>query len=213
LSEYEKHFQVGWHLIGGVAQEIDFTNPNDDPDGSVTGAYGWDPVMEEYFSTTTLLPNEGYWISVIHECDVNIGKDMTPAEILTPKEQENLIAAFNELYGEAPPAKPTVPVGIETESEVPVPKVFALYQNYPNPFNPRTVIRYQLPQPGKVSIQIYNILGQMVKTLIDENMEAGYHRAIWDGRNQHGIGMASGVYFYRIEAGKYHDVKKMLILK
>ena len=124
-----------------------------------------------------------------------------------------MITAFHQQYGENPPEKPSFPIGVESESQVPVPEIYKLYQNYPNPFNPRTVIRYQLPKPGKVRVQIYNILGQMVKTLIDEEQSAGYYRAIWDGRNQHGISMASGVYFYRIEAGKFHDVKKMLILK
>jgi len=75
------------------------------------------------------------------------------------------------------------------------------------------VIKYQLPEAGKVSLKIYNILGQEVKTLVDKEKQAGYHKAIWDGCNNHGNLVASGLYFYRIEAGEFSNIKKMLILK
>ncbi|KXK56793.1 MAG: peptidase S8/S53 subtilisin kexin sedolisin [Chlorobi bacterium OLB5] len=89
-----------------------------------------------------------------------------------------------------------------------IPKVFKLSQNYPNPFNPITKINYSLPRAVKVNIQVYDILGRLVKTLVNENKDAGNYEVQFDG-----TGLASGVYFYRIEAGDFTDSKKMVLVK
>jgi len=94
-----------------------------------------------------------------------------------------------------------------------IPDKFALYQNYPNPFNLETQISFDLPVNSKVSLKIYNITGQLVRTIIDRDMEAGEHKVIWDGKNQKGETVASGIYFYRLEAGDYVSVKKMGLVK
>jgi len=94
-----------------------------------------------------------------------------------------------------------------------LPKDFGIFQNFPNPFNATTTIRYALPEPGQVRLEIFNILGQKVKTLVDEKQTAGNKQVIWDGRNERGDVVSSGVYFYRINAGKFHDVMKMSLLK
>ena len=94
-----------------------------------------------------------------------------------------------------------------------IPIHFNLHQNYPNPFNPYTTIKYDLPSQEKVEIQIYNSLGQKVKTLISKHQEAGYHEILWDGTSRQGIPMSSGFYFYSIKAGKYRSIKKMILLK
>ena len=94
-----------------------------------------------------------------------------------------------------------------------IPKDFALGQNYPNPFNPTTTIRYQLPQARHVSINVYNLLGQMVTTLVDESQKAGYKAVVWDGTNNSGHRVSSGLYIYRMKAGEFIDVKRMLFLK
>lgn len=94
-----------------------------------------------------------------------------------------------------------------------LPKAFSLSHNYPNPFNPQTVIEYALPHDCEVRITIYNILGQKVRTLVDESQEAGYMQIEWDSKNEHGDEVASGVYFYRIKAGDFTQSKKMVILK
>ncbi len=97
------------------------------------------------------------------------------------------------------------------------PKRFALFQNYPNPFNPTTTIQYQLPSDSKVRIEIYNILGQRVRTLINKEQKAGVYKIPWDGRNAYGSKVASGLYIYRIKAetgGKtFVQAKKMLLVK
>jgi len=89
-----------------------------------------------------------------------------------------------------------------------VPKVYALEQNYPNPFNPTTRIRFQIPQDGQVTLRVYNLLGQEVVTLADGIMEAGYHSVEWNAS-----AVATGVYYYRMEAPGFSEVKKMMLLK
>ncbi|MGK9368670.1 FlgD immunoglobulin-like domain containing protein [Melioribacter sp. Ez-97] len=94
-----------------------------------------------------------------------------------------------------------------------IPTEFTVSQNYPNPFNPTTNIKYGIPQDAKVSLVIYNMLGQVVKTLVDQEQEAGYYTVRWDGTNDFGSRVSSGIYIYRITAGKYTSTMKMNLLK
>ena len=93
------------------------------------------------------------------------------------------------------------------------PTVFALRQNYPNPFNPTTVIQYALPKSSLVKIEVYNILGQRVRALVEEEQEPGYKMIQWDGKDDGGVEVSSGVYFYKIEAGDFVECRKMTLLK
>ena len=105
----------------------------------------------------------------------------------------------------------TDPIIIEIPTSVAennVPSEFSLQQNYPNPFNPSTIIRYGLPRTLAVRILVYNTIGQQVELLVDQEQQAGYHEVAF-----HADGLASGVYFYRIEAGSFVDTKKMLVVK
>jgi len=86
-------------------------------------------------------------------------------------------------------------------------------QNYPNPNTGHTSIRYQLAQPGKVSLKIYNTLGQVVNTLVSQEQPAGIYNAIWDGRDNNGKATANGVYFYRLEADDFKATKKMVVIR
>jgi len=95
-----------------------------------------------------------------------------------------------------------------------IPDTYVLSQNFPNPFNPMTTIRYGLPQAKKVTLTIYNLLGEEVIKLLDhEPKKAGYHLAIWDGRKQDGRLAASGLYFYRFRTGSFVLTKKMALVK
>lgn len=94
-----------------------------------------------------------------------------------------------------------------------LPKVYALEQNYPNPFNPSTNIAFALPKAGKVEVSVFNVLGQKVNTLVSEELPAGNHTIVWDGRNGSGESVSSGIYFYRISAGDFTQSKKMMMLK
>ena len=97
------------------------------------------------------------------------------------------------------------------ESEIP--NEFLMLQNYPNPFNPVTQIRYTLPQLANVQLKIYDILGREVKTLVSSEQPAGAYRIEWNGTNNFGAQVASGMYIYRIVAGKFVQTKKMMFLK
>ncbi len=99
------------------------------------------------------------------------------------------------------------------EKPISLPTEFNLAQNYPNPFNPETTIKYALPKLVDVEITIYNILGQKVKTLINEPQKAGFKKAKWDGTNDYGLKVGSGVYIYRLRAGDFVDQMKMVFLK
>ncbi|MBU1634629.1 carboxypeptidase regulatory-like domain-containing protein [bacterium] len=91
---------------------------------------------------------------------------------------------------------------------------YELCQNYPNPFNPQTTISYQLPICNKVSLKVYDILGQEVRTLVNENKSAGCHSVVWDGRDNLGSYVCSGVYFYYLKAGdEFSQTKKLLLIK
>ena len=94
-----------------------------------------------------------------------------------------------------------------------LPSDFRVHQNFPNPFNPTTRIRFELPRALDTRIVIYNIMGQQVRTLLDENMKPGYHEVVWNGENGQGLKVASGVYYYRITAGDFKEVKKMAFIK
>ncbi|MCK4417902.1 MAG: fibronectin type III domain-containing protein, partial [Candidatus Latescibacteria bacterium] len=94
-----------------------------------------------------------------------------------------------------------------------VPEQNRLAQNYPNPFNAVTSISYQLAQPAFVTLEVYNLSGQLVKTLITDEKPAGWHSARWDGRDSSGGTVASGIYFYHLSAGEFSKVHKMLLLK
>ena len=93
------------------------------------------------------------------------------------------------------------------------PKAFVLEQNYPNPFNPSTKIRYAIAQNSHVVLKIYSVLGQEVRTVVDEKQTANAYETIWDGRNNTGVAMPSGVYFYQIRAGNHVATRRMLFLK
>jgi hypothetical protein len=90
---------------------------------------------------------------------------------------------------------------------------FTLSQNYPNPFNPATSFKFTLPQASLVKIEVFNIVGQKVKTLLDEEMKAGTYLVEWNGKDERGVDVSSGVYFYRVVAGSFSDIKKMVLLR
>ena len=99
------------------------------------------------------------------------------------------------------------PVAVESDS-ISIPDKFELSQNYPNPFNPSTAIRYQLPMTSHISLKVYDVLGNEVLTLIDQEKPAGSYEAEIDASQ-----LSSGVYLYKIQAGSFVETKKMILLK
>ena len=108
---------------------------------------------------------------------------------------------------------PEIPVSIDVltgidDNDNGLPLTYNLFQNYPNPFNPNTEIKLRLPKQSEVSLEIYNILGQRVAVLIEGFLSAGVHNFTWNASKA-----ASGVYYYKLSAGEFTDIKKMLLLK
>jgi len=109
--------------------------------------------------------------------------------------------------------------GIETDDgkgSASLPKTFALGQNYPNPFNPSTTIQYTIPDVSgevPVKIHVYNIRGRLVKQLVDKEMKPGRYQIQWNGLDSGGHPVSSGIYLYRIEAGDYNSIRKMVLVK
>ena len=102
---------------------------------------------------------------------------------------------------------------VTVADEVRLPKQYKLVQNFPNPFNPVTAINFELPVTSQVTLEVYNLLGQKVATLVNEFREAGAHTVVWDGRNELGQSVSTGLYLYRIDAGDFSATKKMIMLK
>ena len=107
----------------------------------------------------------------------------------------------------------SAPTDIGDYNIQPIPLTFELFQNYPNPFNSSTVIEYQLPVKTKLKLEIFNILGQKVKTIVNQMMPAGIYQTEWNGRNENDISVATGLYFYRLNTDNHSKIKKMLLLK
>jgi fibronectin type 3 domain-containing protein len=109
--------------------------------------------------------------------------------------------------------KPLEPLGGDDGFST-VPGYFTLSQNYPNPFNPRTTIQYTVQKAGRMKLSVFNMLGQTVRVLVDRNFASGATDiVVWDGKDQNGIPVSSGVYFYRIEQERYAKTRRMLLLK
>lgn len=108
---------------------------------------------------------------------------------------------------------PEITVFVDEDQKPDIPMSFALAKNYPNPFNSTTTIGYQLPKDSKMTLRIYNSLGQLVLTLVDEEKSAGFHVVQWDGKDQYGKNVATGLYFYHLKIKDFSQTKKMILLQ
>lgn len=103
--------------------------------------------------------------------------------------------------------------GTTTDAEITPPLSDRLYQNYPNPFNPVTTISFSLSTGGQAKLTVYNVTGQRIRTLFNEHRESGRQVVSWDGSNDAGRPVSSGIYFYRLRAGSFESVRKMVLLR
>jgi len=152
--------------------------------------------------------------AVINGSSVNGGGDIVRLTFKVLREFEDnarfevangLIADPNQLSNSA-----VVAGLLEIQS---TPTEFALLQNFPNPFNPETTIQYNLSESADVTLHIYNVVGQVVRTLVSERQAAGRYRVQWSGMDDRSVPVSSGIYFYEIRAGKNKDVRKLMLLK
>lgn len=149
---------------------------------------------------------------------VNDASQLSQAAILPRVDQRagGPIFGFSDGFGSSDPVVVggmlTLGAGEPVGSE-PLPTEVSLSRNFPNPFNPSTEISFALPNDRFVSLSVFNILGQEVKNLVSGEMQAGFHKVIWDGTNSNGESAPSGTYFYRMDAGDYSQSMKMVMLK
>lgn len=106
----------------------------------------------------------------------------------------------------------SVPIPADVE-EKQIPTAYRLLNNYPNPFNPSTVITFEIPQSEYVTLKVFNINGQLIRTLTNENLSAGKYEKNWDGKNEIGHEVSSGIYIYRLTAGRFDHSVRMMLMK
>jgi hypothetical protein len=124
-----------------------------------------------------------------------------------------LLVTSNDLSNPTLQIPITLTSGVANVDPGLIPVVTALDANFPNPFNPETTIRYSVKEAGAVRISIYNLKGQLIRSLVNESKAAGYHRVIWNGKDERGMAVSSGIYFYRMDAVNYSATKKMMLMK
>jgi len=125
---------------------------------------------------------------------------------LTGRTQDNICYFDNISFS------PSNSVGVDNRSET-LPQGFALEQNFPNPFNPFTTLRYDLPENALVNITIYDMMGRVVRTMVNTQQNAGFKSLRWNATNDKGAPVSAGLYLYTIQAGEFKQTKKMVLLK
>jgi hypothetical protein len=194
----------GWNLIGSISYPIAISTISSIPGGLITSeVFGYN---SGYYKVDSMKPGCGYWINVSNAGQLILSLPTLLQKGSTLAERIRIVPT-----SEMPPSPPECSFAENEE----LPQHFVLQQNYPNPFNPSTIIRYDLPIDAKVTLKMYNVVGQEVKTVVDEIQDAGYKSV-----NLNASDIASGVYFYRIDAvGKtdasktFTKVKKMVLVK
>lgn len=185
---------------------------------SFTAEYLYNEVVLKW-QTATETNNSGFEIERSQKSGVRSNNDWTRVSFVEGKGTTTNITEYNYIDKIAASGKyfyrlkqidfdGSIKYSNEIEVDVTTPKEFSLYQNYPNPFNPTTTIRFALPVESRVKINIYNSLGQLVETLVDKDMKSGYHEI-----NFNASGLASGVYFYKLNSGNFVETRKMLLMK
>ena len=184
---------TGWNLIGSVSSPVKTTSVLCDPPGIITSRfYGFDL---RYHVTDTIWPGKGYWVKVNHDAKL----------ILSPLGHSSTAHTIQISSNAETPPPPPASLGIAQKD---IPSSYSLGLNYPNPFNPVTNISYSLPERAMVRLVVYNTLGQVVGVPEMGYRDAGIHTVAFDGSN-----LPSGVYVYRLTAGAFSDVKKMMLLR
>ncbi len=184
--------------VGGAGKRIWLTGS--DMNVAIIGNFG-----TTSFSITPSFQNTGTWYdyfsgNTVNVTDTQMQMNLEPGEFHiytsadTPHPGDDILADVNENRNQ-----------LITN--------YKLFQNYPNPFNPATVISYQLPQASFVTINIYNVLGKTVKTLVSQNQSSGHYQISWNGDDEFGNKVATGIYLYRIQSDNFIATKKMMLLK
>ena len=198
---------VGYWRFNEGSGNITLDQTSNNNDGSLQGGPTWVVSTAPILTWLSVDPASGT-VSANDSLDLNVTFDASG--LSGDDYNTNVIVSHNDPGASdiIIPVYLTVISGIEDPFIDKIPKTYVLFQNFPNPFNPITHIRFGLPKATDVEIELYNILGQKVVTLFDAHKPAGYHVIDFDGNR-----FATGVYIYRIEAGEFQDVKKMILIR
>jgi hypothetical protein len=218
---------VGWEYL--FTLDLSGMNPHvgqlfelrvvDQSDGSEVGRTRLDSVVVPDFSVSVpgIRPGKVYQVDYYADFSKNGLYDAPPTDhawrLTLEDVQGDTTLTFSHNTNFTDIQWPPATAVEERSGETDLPKEFALSQNYPNPFNPETEIRFDVAQPGPVRLEVFNSLGQRVRVLVNEIVTPGRYRALWDGRDDLGRALSSGVYFYRLEAMNFSRVQRMLLLK
>ncbi len=173
------------------------------------------------FSVTfdNITSGQSYWIDFYADHNGNGSYDAPPADHAWRLEANNVngehVVTFvhSTNFTDIQWPGSSTNVADDDDSQLGLPREFELSPNYPNPFNPETNIRFALPNTAEVKLEIYNLLGQRVRLLVSGLYNSGVHTARWDGKDDAGRSLGSGVYFYRIEAGQFNKTQRMVMMK
>ena len=193
--------QAGWNMVGSVGTTIATASVSSIPGGIITSPfYGY--TAGAYYIADSIRPGQAYWVKSSSAAQLVLSS----TGAASPKNHVRIVPS--EELPPPPPAGATAAAGAG------LPTQYALAQNYPNPFNPTTEIRYSLPADSRVSVKIFNLLGEEVASLIDAEQPAGVRSVRWNAS------VPSGIYFCRMEATSldgartsFHEVRKMMLLK
>ncbi|MCK4641081.1 MAG: T9SS type A sorting domain-containing protein [Candidatus Marinimicrobia bacterium] len=183
-------YEITIDFFGPIAYTLIYTVSFAGPDGATEegGGFEFGRFRCRYIQPATLDPVS--WPAA-HACPTDVFTEDPPLDVENP------------------------PLGVvKIDDEVVVPERFVLEQNFPNPFNPTTEIRFSIQRSDNVTLTVYNMLGQMVTKAVYNNLQVGQYTYMWNGTDMHGNSVASGVYFYELQAGnQFRDIKKMVLMK
>ena len=185
---------AGWNMVGSISVPILVSSITSDPGGVHTSQFFGFDNGNGYLPSDTVVPGRAYWVNVDQACKLIFSS--SPSAV--PANRIRITPT-----SEQPPPPPS-----DAHPASHIPHQFALAQNYPNPFNPLTFIRYQLPVPGFVTLRVFDLLGREIVTLVNETQTAGYKSVSFDAS-----ALPSGMYYYRLVAGSFTHVKKMVLVK
>ena len=176
---------------------------------SGSGSFAWTAQKgASWLDLSSWSGNDGDSVTLTATSDTLMPGDYSTEVVFTSPEAynspETLVVTFSVIDEATPVTDPT---------ELSLPAEIGLAQNYPNPFNPTTTIEFSLPSRSDVTVEVFNILGQLVTTLADEALPAGLHSVEWDGHFNSGQAASSGIYFYRLRTETASIVRKMVLIK
>ena len=209
-----EHNHILYHNLGGnganwIGFILEGTVSNRDAVGSLVTVYTGDKQQVRYTKCGNgFVRQDNPWVHF----GIGFATEIDSVVIKWPLGQIQLITniVINQYHEIKEPDNTSVK---ENSPDAQKMKTFQLLQNYPNPFNPSTIIAYEIPQTAHVNLEIYDLTGNKIQTLVNSNQVSGYYRVEWNGRDNKNNTLPTGVYFYRLQINDYSKTKKMVLAK